>query len=184
MKAYINLLPREESAPRRSRMWGISAGIVIVGVGIGAYGVMESRLDGVRAEVATLQTHRDALKGEWEKRGAGLSGDVSRPVLSQGDRWSNPLREISLAVPEGFYLSRMESVEPKPGESADSRKPQALRLHGYARTYGRLTEFMKRLNQSGTFGSPLLEFAGSEEGPAGGLWIRFEILASVTREDG
>ena len=73
--------------------------------------------------------------------------------------WSEVLRHISLLVPKGIYLTRLEATEdgiPGPFSNSDAR---GLRFVGSARSHDQITFFIAALEQSRRFTDVSLVYA-------------------------
>lgn len=197
MKSYINLLPPEYLPKSDSWRWSVAAGVILLGGSILIYGVFTHRVQGAQNEVRDLQGKLDMLQNEWTvrvrettpKEGDRQHDGIATTDLRMGAQipWAFALREISLIVPEGLSLTRMETFQPPQGMAIDPAKYQGIRIQGQAFSYQQIMDFIRRLGTSRSFKIPSLGFAqvdevSDEEGSVRSDGrIRFEIIAAVRK---
>jgi Tfp pilus assembly protein PilN len=200
MKNTINLLPEEFIVRRDPRLWILGGyGILVIGVLL-LYGNYLFKVHGVKQQVQALSQTRDQLSQEWleaaTRQLATVDKDRIQKVqaiqarLKERRPWAGPLREISLLVPPGIYLSHVESMVPVPSTSpaTETTGLRGFKILGEATSYARITDFMNRMEHSDFFGAPFLGLAQvaaqeNEESrtEGGATWIRFEVSVPLRK---
>lgn len=156
MKAYINLLPQVERGPRAIPAWGwwVALGIVLLLAG-GLFGkqawalwkldqqrrVLEARKTALLKEVQSLSRKlglSQARAREWEE--AAARARIVRELMSRRVPWAAVLVELARLVPEGVWLTRMETQEAR-----------VLKVEGRATAYSGVNGFVASLERSPRF---------------------------------
>jgi len=80
--------------------------------------------------------------------------------------WSSVLREVSLVVPEGVYLTRLETTEAKSPGPLSNKEGKGIRFVGFAPSHTPITSFMAAMERSAYFTDVALIYTqkGSEAG--------------------
>jgi hypothetical protein len=192
MKNYINLLPRETVVKKNPWIpWGIFIGAAFGGVLL-AYVLLLYKIDALRAEVHELlgqQAHVLEEQRQAHTQAPPGTGHLPPPEavkgrLSERISWSSPLRQITLIVPEGVSLNKIESVDPPSGGTWDKNRYTGVRIEGKAVSYFRITDLMAGFQRHEIFGEPFLSNAdagGSAEVQEEDGRIHFEMIAPIRR---
>ncbi|HEY4485472.1 MAG TPA: PilN domain-containing protein [Nitrospiria bacterium] len=203
MKSHINLISRdvlfdEKPFPFRQIAFPIAAaaGIVVLGL---ASTVYLWRVGGLRKDVRQLTAQHDKVRQELALLNGEISGLTHRTDLSEEaaarqraamsallkDRipWSDFVREVSFIMPEGVWLTRMESLDQKSGGLLPSESEKALRFVGIAQSQNAVNRFIAALERSPRYGHVSLVFVhkGTAEEGAGMI---FEVTGDVKPSGG
>jgi Tfp pilus assembly protein PilN len=197
IKAYINLLPAEAvrepiGVARQRGIMGVAVVLVLLAV---VSGLQWRKTLAAQDSVAHLQKQ----KAELEVKVASLQKELGlsdvrvqelkkdeerlraiRALFSDRILWSAALQEISHLVPEGLWLTLLESKD------LEGRKE--LRLSGNALAYPSLSRFLTALERSPRFAQaqllssvkkreevPQKDTAKAQDQPAGREVIQFDI---------
>jgi Tfp pilus assembly protein PilN len=192
-REHINLLAADlagvASAPlgRRLLPWAPAVPLVLL---LAAYLQNAWTVHAVGKQMQEVTVKRDALQQEL----ATLTGEVQATEQGAADRtaanqkrlealknvlqgriaWSGVLREVSLLVPDGLYLTTLESVEDSDAVFAPNQK--RVRFGGFAPTHAVVTRFIAVLEASEHFTDVSLIYA--EKGEAADR-ITFEVAARL-----
>ena len=154
---------------------GLLTPVVMWGIQVRA----ASRLD---PHIEELKMLRDRLSQELANaRQSVQDADVqSKPRAtaspSDGIRWSEVLRELSLTVPDGVWLSELEET---PSPDKTTSVDGSVRLRGLASSQGGVAELMARLETSRRFATPTLVY--TQQVGEQNHRIKFEIGCIVRR---
>jgi Tfp pilus assembly protein PilN len=156
-------------------------------------------------QIRARQAERDRLKQELETLSgrislltSGVTSEVSKApmellqIVSQRTAWVELFREMSVRVPDGVWLLRIEVDSNK--DSVVSRVGQAIQtgslapiilpkkkiqLGGFARSHQNVGQLLAALEQSPKFSSVMLKFA-ERRSEKTGEQVSFEISAEVS----
>jgi hypothetical protein len=111
---------------------------------------------GLQKEVEHILQQRDQLRQQMEALMTGSAtagsskptGILDDPELKERIVWSRLLQQVSLAVPEGIWMTQLENT---PG--------QTVQLSGFASSHQKVTEMIAALERSKYFQDVLLEFS-------------------------
>lgn len=153
--------------------------LVMVVVLVGFYFQDQKRAAVLLAEVETIRQQRDQLRRQIEAVSAVSQSTVraSSPrsdsvgtdlILKERISWSHILREVSLIIPKGVWVTELENAA---GEG--------VRIAGFAQSHKKVTEMMSSMETSRYFQDVLLEF--SRRNPGQGRFD-FSIHSGVRRE--
>jgi Tfp pilus assembly protein PilN len=198
MKAHINLIAPEIllgekpfSFKQRAIPMGVAGGVVLLTVLSLGYVWKVSVL---KKEVRDLTVQRDKTQQEL----ARLNGDIGKltkesqagqeitaqqlaamkDLLKNRILWSDVVREVSFLVPDGVWLTRVESTDSKSVGLLPSSAEAGLRFVGVAQSQSAVNHFISALERSPSYGYVSLVYAqkGSGEGVQG---MNFELTASL-----
>lgn len=142
---------------------------------------LTQKQDALRQELAGLLGEVEAVRKEQEAR---IQAEDQRLAavkdLTKGRvAWSEVLREVSFLVPEGVYLSGLQSgVAPVSLLGAVEKE---VRFHGVAPSHGSVTRFIAALETSQHFTQISLNYA--QQGDSSDQ-IDFEIVGRLRSEKG
>ena len=190
---YRPVLATRASTSQHARWWllGIVLFVVLLGVGY----VIELRqgwqlakkVDAKRADLDQLKTEINGLDGQLKLLTSGVSTDISGAsaelvaMLNQRLVWIDLFREMSVRVPEGVWLLRVDVVAM---DFSERRRRAAIApektsvLGGFARSHRTVGEMLSALEQSPHFSSVTLKFARQKAGHTGGE-VDFEITGQL-----
>jgi Tfp pilus assembly protein PilN len=204
MRQHVNLIAKEFLFEEQVIPWRPLAMPLILLLGIGiTVGWYLWDLRSVRVseeEIQQLTHQRQRLQQEI----SAMTGEIQALTQSQGTPlptldqqlaavqgllktrilWSSVLREVSLVVPDGIYLTRLETTEPAAGGKTPGsllgRGGKAIRFVGFARSHERVTSFMSALEESPRFTDVGLIYAqkGAAEDAA---QVGFELVGYLQR---
>jgi len=111
---------------------------------------------GLQKEVESMMQQRDQLRRQMEAlmtgsvaaAGSKPGGILDDPELKEKVVWSRLLQQVSLVVPEGVWITQLESP---PG--------QTVQFSGFASSHQKVTEMIASLEGSKYFQDVLLEFS-------------------------
>lgn len=198
MKEHINLAARDvlfEEKPFPFKQIAVptaigAAGVLLVLISLG----YAWRVSMLKKEVRDLSIQRDKTQQELTRLG-GEIGSLSRQteigqegaasqleamkeLLRNRVPWSDVVREVSFIVPEGVWLTRMESLDSKPNGLLPSAIGKTIHFVGLAESQAGVNQFIWSLERSPRYGSVSLVFSqkGGGEGVQG---VSFELMAAM-----
>ncbi|HTN44363.1 MAG TPA: PilN domain-containing protein [Nitrospiria bacterium] len=198
MKSHINLIAAEIllgekpfSFKQKAGPMGVAAGVFFLGVFSLGLLWKESLL---KKDVRDLTVQRDKTQLELTRLNEEVGGlaketqagqeitaqqlAAMKDLLKNRILWSNVLRETSYLVPEGVWLTRMESTDPKSGGLMPvSATENGLRFVGVAQSQAAINRFISALERSPHYGYVALVYA--EKGSAGAQGMNFELTANL-----
>ncbi len=193
-KAHINLLTAELAGgggiqvPFKSLAWValVAVPFVLVAAGYGREVVSALRLrsrlaevtakrDAVNLELVTLSGRIDTVQKGEAQRVSDVQKRTSamREILNDRIAWSDVLREVSFLVPDGVFLTNLESSEVAGGILSTAEKQ--VRCVGFARSHAGVTRLLSALEMSPWFSQVALGY--SQQGAAD--QVNFEITARL-----
>ncbi|HEU4450183.1 MAG TPA: PilN domain-containing protein [Gaiellaceae bacterium] len=169
MRAF-DLLPKEPVREKGGRAGLVRLGIALLGILVvgglgGAYlftssGVSskQSELDDLRAQLAELEVPAEApAAGEAALAGEGMARKTAlSSALASRIAWDRVLREVSLVVPEGVWLTQLAGTTPNGGSAGTgapappaaptgSTSPNSLSVTGFATSQESVAVLLSRL---------------------------------------
>jgi Tfp pilus assembly protein PilN len=183
VKRDINLLDELLRSSRPpTAAWTLFA---VVGVGLLApvliWGIQVRAASRLDPQIVELKTVRDRLAQDAvQAREAAQARESDRTrraagaIRTTGIPWSEALRELSLRVPAGVWLTQFEQI----GGVGDSDRV-TVRIQGDAASQGGVAELLANLETSRHFTEPQLQYSQHQSGPAGR--VGFEIQCVVPR---
>jgi Tfp pilus assembly protein PilN len=101
-----------------------------------------------------------------------------RDLLKNRIPWSDVVREVSFIVPDGVWLTHMESLDAKPVGLLSTAAGKAVRFVGLAHSQADVNRFISSLERSPRYGAVSLVYAqkGAGEGVQG---VSFELTAGL-----
>ncbi|MBI3595859.1 MAG: PilN domain-containing protein [Nitrospirae bacterium] len=198
MKSHINLMAPEIlfgekpfSFKQRAVPMGVAGGVILLAVF--SLGYMW-KVNLLKKEVRELTVQRDKTQQEL----ARLNGEIGslaketqagqevtaqqlaamKDLLKNRILWSDIVREVSFLVPDGVWLTRVESTDSKSGGLLPSSTEAGLRFVGVAQSQSAINLFISALERSPHYGYVSLVYAqkGGGEGVQG---MSFELTASL-----
>lgn len=183
MKNTINLLDEllRDSKPQTGK-WvllaaaglGILVPFLVWGIQVWAAG----RLD---PQIVQMKSTRDQLALEVAGLRQGLQENDARQARLTAERiqtagipWSEVLRELSLVVPDGVWLTQFEEIAPQANAS-----DVAVRIQGVATSQGGVAELLGHLETARHLSQPQLAYSQRESGVSGRL--NFEVHCVIAR---
>ncbi len=135
--------------------WALAGLILLTGLGVYKKG---SEITVLHNDIAGLQRKKVFLTEEMGAAEAAMKDVVQILALTLSKRihWSNLMREVSLLIPEGVWITRWESFLPQleKGKPAPQGKPKLqegqpqVKFAGEALSQERLTRFLSGLENS------------------------------------
>lgn len=197
MRSHINLIARGvlfEKPPLPFRQMAVP-GAVLLALGLLIFFTLlygwQAR--GLKKEIGQLTLQRDKVQTELVRINAeigNLAGPTEadrnieaqqlaavRKLLENRILWSEVIQEVSLIVPEGVWLTRMESVDSKQGGFFLSQTEKAVRFVGMGQTQTHINRFISLLERSPRYGSVYLVFA--QKGGDDQQRVNFELMAGL-----
>lgn len=188
MKEHINLIIDERSSLRAERQIApesmILPGLVLLlllALGF-SFTWQAKRIARTEAQVKGLQLQRDGLRAnieQWARAGDHRRGEgapvAAGDLLGPRSDWAAVMREVSWIVPEGIYLTGLDSR----GVAAEGKTASEKTVHftGNAVSHRAIAKFLSALEQSGRFEHVALVFADKTDS-SGGL-VGFEITGEL-----
>lgn len=121
----------------------------------------EMERDRVKGQLATLADQLKLLTGGMTAQETVASTELL-PLISQRTKWVELFQDMSVRVPDGVWLLRME-VEtmkiPKGGGRTKLADKKTIVLSGFARSYPMVGQLLTALEQSPKFSSVFLKSA-------------------------
>ena len=198
MREHINLVPAEillerEIASKKTFMFSVLIAVVILIGGIS--GIKFLRINSIKRDLRTATVKREALKTDLAvltEEASIISNrlkvykenekklQAANTLLNDRIIWSDIVREISLIVPSGVYLTMVESEEKKEGLE------KSLRLAGFSDSQAWITNFILSLERSYYFSDVSLVYAQRDSDRSDGQVgmksnIKFEIKGVLKR---
>jgi Tfp pilus assembly protein PilN len=197
MKAHVNLLGPEQLGEERfgihKAMLPIAFLLVIVGILVATvFEVarskhLKSEIEGLNEKRAQLVLSLAGIQSETNavsEQGNSITQIVREraELLNTLNRehvyWSGLLQEISLMVPEGVWLTRMESSGSDGEDSQSDKISGEAKFVGFGLAYSGITQFMAGLGRSPNFGKVTL-IRAQKASDTGNKRILFEIRADL-----
>ena len=189
MKGHINLIVDERTSSREGAKLSVQPmilpGLILVLIlvlGV-SFSWQSKRAARIAAQVQTLQTQRDGLQASLlqmsrvpDQSSTGSRQDPLTGVLGARTNWAEVIREISWMVPDGVFLTDIDSR----GGSQDEKSAgtsNTIKFTGSAVSHGVIAKFLSQLERSGRFDHVALVFA--EKSEAGGGMVGFEITGEL-----
>ena len=198
MKSHINLAAREilfEEKPFSFKEVVVPAalGLAVVLLVLVSLGYAW-RVSVLKKEVRGLAIQRDKTQQEL----ARLNGEIGslarqtetgqmtaaqqlaamRDLLKTRIPWSDVVREVSFIVPEGVWLTRLESLDSKSGGLLPSATEKSVRFIGVAHSQVAVNRFISSLERSPRYGSVSLVYS-QKAGGEGVQGVSFELTAAL-----
>ncbi|MBI3607713.1 MAG: PilN domain-containing protein [Nitrospirae bacterium] len=183
MKNTINLLDDllRDGRPQPGKWFlfaaagvGILAPFLVWGLQVWAAG----RLD---PQIVQMRSTRDHLTQEVAQRRQVLQESDARQarlteerIQTAGIPWSEVLRELSLVVPDGVWLTQFEEIAPQ-----ENTTDIAVRIQGVAASQGGVAELLVRLETAHHLAQPQLVYSQRNSGVSGRL--NFEVHCIIVR---
>jgi len=200
MRAF-DLMPKEETRAKGARVGLAKIAVALLGLVLfaalaAAYlftgaGVMskQGELDDLRAQLAELEVPAEeptpgapALASDGQARTTALSAALATRIA-----WDRVLREVSLVLPEGVWLTQLSASTPgaapgaagaAPAVTTGSTSPNSLAAVGFAESQESVALFLSRLESIPELTSVQLQASTRTEGETGRAYS-FSILAGV-----
>jgi Tfp pilus assembly protein PilN len=164
---------RTMAAPKRS--WMI-AGLAVLIMAVVAVLAMDLKKHWeLKQEIAAQEVERDRVNGQLttladqlELLTGGMTAQVTvtstelLPLISQRTKWVELFQDMSVRVPDGVWLSRMDVETMKVPKGRGRTTPadkKTIALSGFARSYPMLGQLLTALEQSPKFSSVFLKSA-------------------------
>jgi Tfp pilus assembly protein PilN len=198
MKSHINLVAREilfDEKPFPFKEVAVpmalgAAVVILVLVSLGyvwRVSVLKKEVrefavqrDKTQQELARLNGEIVSLAGQTEmsREAAAQQLEAMRDLLKTRIPWSDVVREVSFIVPEGVWLTQLESLDSKPDGILSSATGKTVRFIGVAHSQTAVNRFISSLERSPRYGSVSLVYAqkGGGEGVQG---VGFELTAAL-----
>lgn len=198
MKSHINLVSREilfEETPFPFKQvavpMALSAAVILLILASLGYAW---RVRVLNKEVRELAIQRDKTQQELARFNGEIGGltqqtqtsqesaaqqrEAMRDLLKNRIPWSDVVREVSFMVPEGVWLTQMESLDSKPAGLFPSATGKTVRFIGVAHSQAAVNHFISALERSPRYGSVSLVYTqkGGGEGVQG---VSFELTAAL-----
>ncbi len=134
--------------------WALALFILLTGIGIYTKNVETTAL---HQEIAGLEKKKRFLIQEMGAAEATMKDvvQVLAHTLSKRVRWSQLMREVSMIIPEGVWITEWESFRPlqNPQTNTDGQNPQTqtgiqIKISGEAISQEQLTLFLSTLDRS------------------------------------
>ncbi len=153
---------------------GILAPFLIWGIQVWAAG----RLD---PQIVQMKSTRDHLAEEVAKVRQVLQENDARQarlteerIQTTGIPWSEILRELSLVVPDGVWLTQFEEIA-----TQENAKEVAVRIQGVAASQGGVVELLAHLETAPHLTQPQLAYSQRESAAPGR--VKFEVHCVIAR---
>jgi len=163
--------------------WGLAILILVTGFGIYRSG---TEIAALHKEIAGLQQKKVFMKEALGTAEAAMKDVVQilAQTLSERTHWSKLMREVSLVIPEGVWITHWESLPQtaapastlKNGSSTRKSGPK-IKMIGEALTQEKLTRFLSTLDRSPLLLSSRLVHARQINGE-----VQFEVLVILKAE--
>ena len=198
MKSHINLVAREilfeeKPFPFKQMAAPVAAAAVVVLLTVVSLGYFWQATM-LKKEVRQLSIQRDKAREELARLNGEIGGLVKETEISQESAaqqlaamkdliktripWSDIVREVSFIVPEGVWLTRMETDDSKQGGFLLSGTEPAIRFAGLARSQAAVNQFISALERSPRYGVVTLIY--TQKGSGGGeTGMSFELTAGL-----
>ncbi|HXZ26017.1 MAG TPA: PilN domain-containing protein [Nitrospiria bacterium] len=198
LKQRINLYrpvltARQAAAPKSS--WMV-AGLVAFTIATAAVllwdGAQRWKME---HEIAAREVERDRLNAQLAEvtnqvtpltsgtnAGATVAPSELPPLLALRTRWIELFQELSVRVPDGVWLLRMDVKTldlPQGGGRTLAAKKKSITLFGFAQSYQRVGQLLQALEQSPKFSSVLLQSAERKAGEPNER-VNFEIAGELS----
>jgi Tfp pilus assembly protein PilN len=198
MKSHINLISREilfEEKPFPFKEVAVpmalsAAVILLILVSLG----YAWRVSVLKKEVQALAIQRDKtlqemarLNGEIgslirqtgvSQESAAQQREAMRDLLKNRIPWSDVVREVSFIVPEGVWLTHLESLDAKPTGLLSTATEKTVRFAGLAHSQADVNRFISSLERSPRYGAVSLVYAQKDAGE-GVQGMSFELTAAM-----
>jgi len=198
MKSHINLAAREilfEEKPFAFKQAAVPAALVAAVVLLVLVALGYSwRLSVLKKEVKALSVQRDKTQQELARLNGEIGGlskqtetnrgtaaqqlEAMRDLLKNRIPWSDVVREVSFIVPEGVWLTHMESQDAKPVGLLAPATGKSVRFVGLAHSQADVNRFIESLEQSPRYGAVSLVFV-QKSGGEGVPEMSFELNAAL-----
>lgn len=136
--------------------------------------------DKTQQELARLNGEIGNLSQQTElsRESAASQVEAVRELMKNRIPWSDVVREVSVLVPEGVWLTRMESLDSQPDGVLKSAVGKTIRFIGVAQSQAAVNQFISSLESSPRYGTVSLVFSqkGGGEGVQG---VSFELMAAM-----
>ncbi len=197
MKSHVNLIAGEilfgekpfPIKPMAIPLGVVAAVLVLILVTLfsaGRRGLLKNEVQRLSLKRDQIQLESARLTGEigaitrQSEAGRELAAQqlaAMRELAKNRIAWSDVLREVSLLVPEGVWLTEMESLEPRPGGPLGSPATKTIRFIGQARSQVAVNQLVSALERSPRYASVALVYSQkSGTGPTG---VKFELTAGM-----
>jgi len=186
------LTTRTAVAPKTSWMVALLVALVLAGAAMAAWDV-KKRWDANKA-IAEQEAARDRAKQQLETLAdqlklltSGMTAQISGastellPLISQRTKWLDLFQDMSVRVPDGVWLLKMnvETLKiPKTRGRVEKADKKTIALTGFARSYQSLEQLLAALEQSPKFSSVILKSAERKADKAGEQ-VNFEIAGQL-----
>ncbi len=165
MKQQINLITSAgifEGRLAPFLPWAAPAGVLAVVLLLTVFtlrSVHEART--ARADLAAARSRQEAIVQELQRVGRGevtvqSTGRLEGRSFDRGTRWSPIGREISVIVPDGVWLTKIETQ--------DNAGAKGIQASGVARSPERVTRLMAALELSPLFTAVALDHVRQKDG--------------------
>jgi Tfp pilus assembly protein PilN len=198
MKSHINLVSREilfEEKPFPFKQvavpMALSAAVILLILASLGYAwrvrVLNKEVRGLAIQRDKTQQELARLNGEiggltqqtqTNQASAAQQREAMRDLLKNRIPWSDVVREVSFMVPEGVWLTQMESFDSKPAGLFPPATGKTVRFIGVAQSQAAVNHFISALERSPRYGSVSLVYTqkGGGEGVQG---VSFELIAAL-----
>lgn len=185
MKAHVNLL-EELTTPTRPPVaqlaivlvmaLGLLAPIVLWGVQVRAANRLDPHIGELKALRDRLSQEVTDARQSVQEVAVQSTHRATPSASSNGTPWSEVLRELSVVVPDGVWLTELEEA-PRQDNATDD--DASVRLRGIATSQSGVVELLTRLETARRFATPTLVYTQqvSEQNHR----VQFEIGCVVRR---
>ena len=144
---------------------------------------LQQEISAFTNDIQTLSQSQGTPPPMLDQQLAAVQGLLKTRIL-----WSSVLRELSLVVPDGIYLTRLETTDSSALSGPGGKAPGpllghggiAIRFVGFARSHERVTSFISVLEQSAHFTDVGLVYA--QKGAEGNVHqVGFELVGYLQR---
>ncbi len=179
----MSLETEADSALPTWTSWGLVALILLTGIGI--Y-MKTTAITSAHLEIAGLQKKKTFLINEMGAAEAAMKDvvQVLAHTLSKRIRWSQLMREVSMIIPEGVWITRWESLSPLAppqnnanGQNSETQTGIRIKISGEAISQEQLTLFLSTLDRSPLLTESRLAHARKINGE-----VQFEVNVALKME--
>ena len=201
MKQHVNLVAKDLLFHGEGIPWRPASLPLIVVLGFGAIlgwylwelrseRVLDVQIQYLTTDRARLQKEMQVLTNEISAATRLTSPEPSvlvqqleavRSLLKTRILWSEVLRHVSFLVPEGVYLTRVESSQSKATDASSPSRAREIRMVGFAQSLTKITYLLAELEASEYFTDIGLVYAQKSSEPSGSR-VKFELVGSVRKK--
>jgi Tfp pilus assembly protein PilN len=153
---------------------GILVPFLVWGIQVWAAGRLDPQIVQMKSTRDQLALEVAGLKQGLQENDAGQARLTAERIQNVGIPWSEILRELSLVVPEGVWLTQFEEIAPQ-----ENSTDVAVRIQGVATSQGGVAELLVHLETARHLSQPQLAYSQRDSGVSGRL--RFEVHCVIAR---